>query len=182
MRIDVGNDKALVLIQFARNIEQVVVFAQLAHHALDAIVLLDLQFDAGDGRFAGGNLDGFQVEIGISAAQALDGNAAHRDFLHQLLVVGVQRIQPVNLVVRGFVRRRIAQHHQRVEFLKRVQCLRAFHFLRLVEDQDRPVALDHIDRPARLKIIQLFVNPPRVLAGGIEGLHIDHHHVDAGVR
>lgn len=36
---------------------------------------------------------GFQVEIGVGAGQALDGDAAHRDFFHQLLVVGIQGVK-----------------------------------------------------------------------------------------
>ena len=115
MGIDIHDDEALVLVQLIRNGEEVIVFTKLAHHALDAIVLLYLQLDSCDRRFAGGNLDGLQIEVGIGAAQALDGNAAHRNFLHQLLVVRVQRIEAVDFVVRGSVGGGIAQGAERVE-------------------------------------------------------------------
>jgi hypothetical protein len=70
-------------------------------HALDvAARQLLLELDAGLGRLLARNLDGLQVQVARSARQALHRDAAHGDLLHQLLVVGVQRIQAVNLVVR----------------------------------------------------------------------------------
>ncbi len=109
------------------------------------------------------------------------GDSADGDFLDQFLVVGVQRIQAVDFVVLCFVCCGVAQDHQRVELGQRFNRLPSLHLLRLIQNQDRSVRLDHIDRLPRLKIIQLFINPPGVLPGRVERLHVDDHHVDAGL-
>ena len=58
-RVDIGDDETAVLIEAARQIEQVVVAAQLAHHALDAVALLDLQLGSRDRWLARRGLDAF---------------------------------------------------------------------------------------------------------------------------
>ena len=83
--------------------------------------------------------------------------------------------------MRSFVGGGVAQHHQRLEIHQRIQRFATFHFLRLIQNQDRPVGADHVNGSAALKVIQLFVNAPRILARGIERLHVDHHHIDARV-
>lgn len=114
----------------------------------------------------------------MGAGWSRDRDAAHGNLLHPLLVIGVQRIQTVNLVVFGLVGRRVARNQQRGDLIERVQRLGALPFLRFVEDQDRSVGLDYIDRSARLKIIQRFINLPVVRVARIERLDVDAHHVD----
>ena len=60
------------------------------------------------------DLDRVEVQV-RAASESLDGDAAHRDLLHELLVVGVERVEAVDLVVLDLVGRRVAKHHQRVE-------------------------------------------------------------------
>ena len=52
------------------------------------------------------------------------------------------------------------------------------HFLRLVQNHDRPVGLYHINRTPGAEVIQFCTNFPGVLAAGVERLDIDNHHVD----
>ena len=123
-----------------------------------------------------------QVQVARSARQALHRDAAHGDLLHQLLVVGVQRVQAVNLVVRCLVRGRVAQQHQGLELLQGFQGLCAFHLLRFVQDQDGSVRADDINRAARLEVVQHLVNAAVVSPTGGKGLHVDDHDVDARIR
>ena len=123
-----------------------------------------------------------QIQIARRARQPFYSDTAHGNFFHQLLVVGVQRIEPVNLVVRRLVGGRVAQHHQRVEVHQGIQRLATLHLLRFIQDQDRAVGTDHVDGLAGLEVVQLFIDAPVVLARCVEGLHVDHHHVDACIR
>ena len=126
--------------------------------------------------------DGFQIEVGIDPGQALYRDAAHSDLFHQLLVVGVDGIEPIHLVVLGLVGGGVAQDHQRVEFRELLGGRLALHLLRFIQDQDRTVFPDDIDGPAGLELIQLQINAPGIFAASIERLHVDDHHIDAGVR
>ncbi len=83
--------------------------------------------------------------------------------------------------MRGPVGGRIAQDHQRFELGQRLQRLFAFHLLGFIQDQDWPVAADHIDRLTRLEVIQLIIDAAVILTRGIEGLDIDDHDVDARI-
>ena len=181
-RVDVGNDIALVLIQPTGQVIQVVVTPQLTQHPLDTAVLLDLKFNPRHGRLVGGDFDVLQKQVRVGAGQILDRDPAHVDLFHQLLVIGIQRVEAVNLVVLGFVGGRVAHDHQRVEFTEGCQRLGPLHLLRLIEKQDRPIGLDHVDRSAGLEVIQLFVNPPLVSATCSERLDVDDHDVDARIR
>ncbi|MCY1462876.1 hypothetical protein D9M71_806960 [compost metagenome] len=107
------------MIEPVRQIEQVVAFGELPHYPLNVSArqfLLELHTRLW--RLLARNLDGLQVQITRRARQAFHRDAAHGNFFHQLLVVCVQRIEAVNLVVRGLVGGRVAQHHQRLELLQ----------------------------------------------------------------
>ena len=76
----------------------------------------------------------------------------------------------------------IAENKQGAEFLHGLNCARALHLLGLIQNQNWPVGGNHIDWTAGLKVVQFLVNSAGILAAGIESLHVDDHHVDAGVR
>ena len=81
---------------------------------------------------------------------------------------------------------RVPQREQGVEPGQRLQRLRrllrvALDLLRLVDDEDRPVGRDHVDRPAGLEVVEHLVDAAGVLAGGVERLDVDDHHLHAGV-
>ena len=127
-----------------------------------------------------------QVQVAGGTGKPAYGNPPYGNLFHQLLLVGIQRIQPVNLVVLGLVGGRIAQHKQWAELDQRIQCFAAFHFLGFVQNEDGPVGADHIDRPAGLEAVQLLVDTKVILefafARCIECLDVDHHHIDTGIR
>ena len=179
--VDLADREAAILVHLARLHEQVIAELEPPKLALDlARLQLHLHLDPRHGGLLR-DFDAFEVEIGVGAGQPAGLDAAHRDLLDQLLVVGVQRVQPVNAVVLGPVGRGIAQDEQRLELWQRLHRRRAFHLLRLVQDQDRPVRGDHVDGLARLEVVQLFIDAPVVGPACVERLDIDHHHVNAGV-
>ena len=124
----------------------------------------------------------FDVQVTLCALQPAHLDAACRDLLHELLVVGVQRVQPVHRVVLRLVRRRVPQDHQGIELLQRIRRLLPFHLLRLVQHQDRTVGSDHVDGPAALEAVLLLVDAPLIRPGRVERLHVDDHDIDAAVR
>src|SRR3546814_8830795 len=79
--------------------------------------ILDLHLEAGKGAAlaAADSLDAFEIEIGRCASQTLERDAAHLNLLHQFLVIGIQRIEPMDLGMFGPVRGGIAQHEERSE-------------------------------------------------------------------
>ena len=70
------------------------------------------------------------------------------DLFDQFLVVGIEGVEAVNLVMFCLVGGRVSKNEEGVKFGKRVNGLLAFHFLWLVEDQDRVVGAENIDGAA----------------------------------
>ncbi|MNF87476.1 hypothetical protein D3C84_699440 [compost metagenome] len=123
------------MLQLIGQIEQVVTLDQLSSDPFDiATGQFLLELHNCHWRFLAGNLDGLQIEVRIAARKALHRDTAHRDLLHQLLVVGVERIEPMDLVVIGLVSSGVTQHHQGVKVHQRIQRLTTFHLLRLIQD------------------------------------------------
>ena len=73
---------------------------------------------------------------------------------------------------------RVVQAEQRVKLLQAFLRGRATHFLRLIQDDDRAVCFDDVDRSAAAKIIQLCTDTPCIFTTSIECLNIDDHDVD----
>lgn len=162
--------------------KQVIALIHLAHITLDgATGGTDLEFKAGHGWFAGRHFYPFQIEISIGPCQTPCRYASYGDFLHQLLVVGIQRIEAMHLVVQRVVRCRVTQNKQRIKFSQRLQGFCPFELLRLIEDHDGLVGLDDIDRAPGLEIIQLFIDPASIGTTGIKRLHVDNHDVDTTI-
>ena len=82
---------------------------------------------------------------------------------------------------------RIVEREQRVEIFQRLLRYIAAHLLRLVQNNDRAVCFDNINRAARAELIALRVNDARFFAAsvlfqrGCKRLRVDDHHIDAGV-
>src|SRR3546814_15833270 len=81
----------------------------------------------------------------------------------------------------GPVRGGRAQHEERAELGQGLDSGLALHLLRFIEDEDRPVGSTHIDRFARLEIIQRVINPAVILAAGVERLDVHHHPIQTGI-
>lgn len=73
---------------------------------------------------------------------------------------------------------RVVQAEQRVKLLQAFLRGRATHFLWLIQDNDRAVCFDYINRSAASEIIQLCTDTPCIFTAGIECLNIDDHDVD----
>ena len=181
-RIDVGDDQIAVGLEPTRDVVQPRSCVQPLGLALDASCGLHFHLDPCPGFGALGDLDRVQVEVSGASGQAFDRDAPHGDLLDQLLVVGVKGVEAVDLVVLDLVGRRVAQHHQRVEPRQCLQRLGGADLLRLVDDDDRAVGADHVDRAARLEVVEFLVDAPVVLPGGVERLDVDDHHLHPGAR
>ena len=96
-------------------------------------------------RFILGDVDTFQIQVGIGAGQAACLDTAHRNLFDQFLVVGVQGIQAVNTVVLGAVSGRVTENGQRLELGQSLHGGFTFHLLWLVQNQDWPVCGNDID-------------------------------------
>ena len=125
-------------------------------------------------------VNALQIEIPFCCGSTCLGNPFHRNFLNQLLVVRLHRIQPVDQVIETvlLVCGRITQREQRIESLKVFFGLFSFHRLRFVDDQDGIGFGNHINRPAAAEAIQFHVDTPGILSPGVERLGIDDHHVE----
>ncbi len=64
--VDLGDDKAAILVKLVRLNKKVFAFFESLDDAFDAIALSNLDLKAGH-RCLLGNLDGFQIEVGIGA-------------------------------------------------------------------------------------------------------------------
>ena len=98
-----------------------------------------------------------------------------------MLIIGVQRVEPIDHVIFFLVCSGIAQRKERLELFEALLGLLALHALRLVDNQNRIRLCNNIDGLAAAERIELFVNDALVLAG-IERLHVDDHDVDRAVR
>ena len=110
-----------------------------------AALCLHLDLDSSTRLGALGYLDRVEIQVRCRARQALHGDAADGDLLDQFLVVGIERVEAVDLGVLDLVGGRVTQHHEGVEPRKCFQRLRSADFLRLVDDDDGPVRADDVD-------------------------------------
>ena len=97
-----------------------------------------------------------------------------------MLIIGVQRVKPIDHVVFFLVRGGIAQRKERLELFETFLGLLALHALRLVDDQDWICLCNDVNGLAAAKGIELFINNALILAG-IERLHVDDHDIDRAV-
>ena len=82
---------------------------------------------------------------------------------------------------------RVVQCKQRVKVFQSLLGNSTTHFLRLVQNDDRSVCLDNINRATRTELVTLGVNNTSFFASSIffqrgsESLRIDNHHIDTRV-
>ena len=185
-RVNFRDGIPLVLLHFLRNKVEVVPNAENTGFPVDGFVVADLQLDFRHRRLLAGKNDLLKVEVAVRATEVLDLKALDLDLLDQPLVEGVQRIQHIDEVVMLGVGSRVVEGEQRIEVL---QCLLrhiAAHLLRLVQNNDRTVRLDNIDRSAGTELIPFGVDDAGFLTlavlfqRGGKRLRVDDHHIDAG--
>ena len=128
-----------------------------------------------------------QIQIAVRSAEVLDLKALDLDFLDQPFVEGIQRIQHIHQIVMLCVGGRIVEREQRVKVFQRLLCNIAAHLLRLVQDDDRAVCFDNINRAAGAELVPFGIDDTRLFAASVllqrggERLRVDNHHIDAGI-
>ena len=73
---------------------------------------------------------------------------------------------------------RIVQAEQRIKLFKALLCSGASHFLRFVQNDNRMICLDNINRFSAAEFIQFRADTTGILAADIECLNIDNHHIN----
>ena len=186
-RVNFRNRIALVLLHFLRNIVEIIADTKNTGFTVDGLVVGNFQFNFSHRRFFAGKYDLLQIQITVRSAEVLDLEALDLNFLDQPFVEGIQRIQHIHQIVMLCVGGRIVEREQRVEIFQCLLRYIAAHFLRLVQNNDRTVRLNNINRAARAELIALRVNDARLFAAsvlfqrGCKRLCVDDHHIDAGV-
>ena len=194
-RVNFRNDKALILLHLAGDIVEIITHIQCTEFPLCAALVFDLQLHLCPWRILGGDNDAFQIQIFVCTTQVLDLKALDLDLLDQPLIVSIQRIQRVNQVVLLGVGSGVVQREQGIEFLQRFLGSRILftHLLRFIQNQNRAVGCDDVNRAAGTELVPLGVNNSRsgitlatfhvlvLVHGGSKGLCIDNHDVDAGI-
>jgi hypothetical protein len=114
VRVDVSDEQTLVRLDAAGEVVQVHALAQPLDLPPDARAVCTSSSTRALGKSAPfADLESVDVQVCRAAGQVLDGDAAHGDLLHELLVVGVERVEPVHLGALDLVGRRVAQQQQR---------------------------------------------------------------------
>ena len=113
----------------------------------------DLQFNLRHRRLVLRQDNAVKVQVGTCPFQILHLEAFHLDFLDKFLFVGIKRVKSVDAVMVGLMGCGIIQDKQRLESSQCRLCGCAFHFLRLVHNDDRPVRRYHINRLPAAEII-----------------------------
>ena len=181
---------ALVLRHPAREMAEVVPCRDNMQLTLHPALICHLELDPRTRRNFGREHDLREIEIAPHTRQILDLESLHLDLLHQTRIVGIHRIQYIDEIVTLRVRRRIVQRKERTELRERLLRHRVLlsHLLRLIENEDRTVRRDHIDRTARAERIALRVDDARLLVPAApldrlllvqrrgERLRVDDHH------
>ena len=194
-RVDFRHYEALVLLHFPGDVIEIIAHIQRMELSLRAVLVADLQLHFCPWRILRGDDDAFQIQILVRTTQIFDLKAFDFDFLDQPLIVSVQRIQNVNQIVLLGVGSRVVQREKRIELLQGFLRGRVLftHLLRFVQNQDRAVGGNHINRAAGAELVPLGVNNSRsgitlaafhvlVLVHGCrKRLCVDDHDIDAGI-
>ena len=163
--------------------------------SLRAVLVADLHLHFCPWRILRGDDDAFQIQILVRTTQIFDLKAFDFDLFDQPLVVSVQRIQNVNQIVLLGMGSRVVQREKRGEFFQGFLSGRVLfaHLLRFIQNQDRAVGCNHINRAAGAELIPLGVDNSRsgitlatfhvlVLVHGCrKRLRVDDHDIDAGI-
>ena len=194
--IDVLHHIALILRHPAREMIETIPCRDNAQLTLHPALVCHLELDPRTRRNLGREHDLREIEIVSHTRQMLYLEPLHFDLLHQTRIVGIHRIQRIDEIVTLRVRRRIVQRKERMELRERPLRHRALlaHLLRLIEDEDRAIRRNHIDRTARAERIALRVDDARLLVPaapldrlllvqrGGERLRVDDHHRETRIR
>ena len=179
VRVDARNGIArAVLLEPVRLLVEAEPLARRTAHFARAILSLLIK-DDGRRRRALRYVDAVEIEVAVRRVRADGLDALDRDFLHELLIVGVDGVETVDEIVQFARRRGVAQGEERAKIGEALLRLRALDGLRLVDDDDGMRRRDDIDGAAAAELVELHADAPRVLAARVERLDVDDHHADA---
>ena len=187
-RIDLGYRVALILLHFLRYVEKVIANAKNTRLTVNTLVVSDFKLNSCSRRMFRRYDNAFKIEVFIRTTEILNLKSLNLNFFYKSLIESVQSIQHVNKVVLRAMRCRIIDGEQRIEVFECLLRYVAPHFLRLVQDDNRSVCLDNVDRTTGCKLITLGIDDSRFLAlavlfeRGCKRLRVDNHDVNTGAR
>ena len=194
-RVDFRHHEALVLLHFPGFIIEILAHIQHMELSLRAVLVADLHLHFCPWRILRGDDDAFQIQILVRTTQIFDLKAFDFDFLDQPLIVSVQRIQNVDQIMLLGVGSRVIQCEKWIELFQGFLSggVLFAHLLRFVQNQDRTVGCDDVNRAAGTELVPLGVDNTRrsislaafhvlVLVHGCrKRLRVDDHDIDAGI-
>ena len=194
-RVDFRHYEALVLLHFPGFIIEIIAHIQHMELSLRAVLVADLHLHFCSWRILRGNDDAFQIQILVRTTKIFDLKAFDFDFLDQSLIVSVQRIQNVDQIVLLGVGSRVIQCEKWIELFQGFlgSGVLFAHLLRFVQNQDRAVGGNHINRAAGTELVPLGVDDTRrsislaafhvlvLVHGGGKRLRVDDHDVNPGI-
>ncbi|CDA63006.1 unknown [Clostridium sp. CAG:169] len=185
-RINIRDRISLILLHFLRYIVKVIANAKHTGLTVNRLVITDFQLDTSHRRFLRRKNNLLKEHIAVCSTEVLHLKSLHLNFLNQTLIKRIQSIQYINCVMLNSVGCGIVQGKQWIKILKCFLCNSSTHFLRFIQNNDRSVCLDNINRTARAKFITLRVNDTGFFTSAIffqgrsKRLRIDNHYIDAG--
>ena len=156
--VNLRNCIALILLHLLRNIVEIVPHTQQPGFTIDGLVIANFHLYTGHRRLLGRKDNLLQIEIAVRSPQVLDFKALDLYLLHQPLIERIQRIQYINQIVLFGMGSGIVEAEQRIKVFQSLLSHLTAHFLRLVQDQNRPVGLNDINRPAGPEFISLGID------------------------
>ena len=151
-------DTVLILFHLIGFVEQVVAHTEAEQLSCVSVLLCQFDFKFRHRRLVRREHDMFKIEILTCAGKVLYLKALNLNLLNELLIERIQSIQYIDKVVLFGVCCRIVQAEQRIEVLQSFLRNLAAHLLRLVQNDDRSVRFDNVDRTARTELITFGIN------------------------
>ena len=194
-RVDFRHYEALVLLHFPGFIIEIIAHIQHMELSLRAVLVADLHLHFCPRRIFQGDDNAFQIQILVRTTKIFYLKAFDFDLFDQPLVVSVQRIQNVDQIVLLGMGSRVVQREKRIELFQGFlgSGVLFAHLLRLIQNQDRTVGCDDVNRAAGAELIPLGVDNTRrsislaafhvlvLVHGGGKRLRVDDHNIDPGV-
>ena len=186
-RLNVGNGIAVfILLHFAGLVVEVIADGKLKHFPLMTALLCHFDFKLCHRRLVRRKHNVFEIKILACAGKVLYLKALDLNLLDEFLIERIQSVKYIDKVVLLCVRGRVVQAEQRIEVLKSFLRDLTAHFLRFVQNDNRSVRLDNINRAAGTELITLGIDNTSFLAlavlfqRGGKRLRIDNHDINAG--
>ena len=183
--VNLRNCIALVLLHLLGNIVEIILHTQQTGLTF-SVTMADFHLHTSHRRLLGRKDNLLQIKIAVRSTQVLDFKALDFYLLYQPLIECIQRIQHINQIMLFGMSSGIVEAKQRIKVFQSLLSHFTTHFLRLVQNQNRTVGLNDINRSAGPKFITFGIDDSRFLAlaillqRGRKRLGIDNHDIDPG--